>query len=148
MLTISNDIELLARLLRPADEDEARIVGALRDPRHTAYLIKHQAESVGALLIDWQTEHSEIVYIALAESARGRGLGKAVIAHVITEARRRGVRALLVGTANSSLDNLAFYQKCGFRFDSIRRDYFSDLDPPVFEHGIRMVDLVMLRHTL
>ena len=57
-------------------------------------------------------------------------------------------RTLLVGTANCSLDNIAFYQKCGFRMDHVRRDYFWYHRTPVVEHGIPVRDMLVFRYDL
>jgi len=54
---------------------------------------------------------------------------------------------VLVGTANSSLENIAFYQKCGFRMDHVRRDYFVYVQPPVIQNGIVMRDMLVLRYS-
>jgi ribosomal protein S18 acetylase RimI-like enzyme len=62
------------------------------------------------------------------------------------ESPRHGGRSLLVGTANSSLDNIAFYQKCGFRMYEIRRDYFAYIQPPVLEYGILLRDMLVFRY--
>jgi hypothetical protein len=56
------------------------------------------------------------------------------------------VDGLVVGTANSSLDNIAFYQRCGFRMDSVRRDHFTYVDPPVSEFGIPMRDMIVFSY--
>ncbi len=66
----------------------------------------------------------------------------------LEELRRRGGHALLVGTANAALDNIAFYQKCGFRMVEIRRDYFAYIQPPVAENGIILRDMIVLRYDL
>jgi RimJ/RimL family protein N-acetyltransferase len=64
---------------------------------------------------------------------------------LIDKARIRDVRSVLVGTANSSLSNIAFYQKCGFRIDHVRRDYFSYFAQPVMEDGILIRDMLVFR---
>jgi predicted N-acetyltransferase YhbS len=56
--------------------------------------------------------------LAVAPKRHGQGIGRAIVAWLIEEARRRGKTAVLVGTANSSIGNIAFYQKVGFRMDS------------------------------
>ena len=58
---------------------------------------------------------------------------------------QQGSQSLLVGTGNSSLDNIAFYQKCGFRMDHVRRDYFAYAQPPIWEDGILLQDMLMFR---
>ncbi len=98
-------------------------------------------------MVCWEEdEPGEIVYIAVAAALRGHGYGKQIIQALQNELRRRGGRSLLVGTANSSLENIAFYQKCGFRMFEIRRDYFAYIQPPVVEHGILLRDMLVLRY--
>ncbi len=59
--------------------------------------------------------------------------------------RERGYHRIIVGTGNSSIDNLAFYQKLGFRFRSVVRDFFTLHYPePIFEHGIQWCDMIIL----
>lgn len=62
------------------------------------------------------------------------------------ELSRRQGAALLVGTASAALDNIAFYQKCGFRMFEIRRDFFDYIQPPVYENGIRLLDMIVFRY--
>ena len=39
---------------------------------------------------------------------------------------------------------LALYQKCGFRLSGIVTDSFADYPEPIYENGIRCIDMVML----
>ena len=96
----------------------------------------------------WQTDESEILYIAVRSQDRGKGYGTALISELLKLARQHPTRAVVVGTANSSLDNIRFYQKCGFRMDSIRKDFFSYFAMPVYEDGILIQDMLMLRYEL
>lgn len=145
-LVESTDSELLVPLLSAAEEGDERIRAALGRESMRGYLALNEAgQVVGAAAMHWQNAESEIVYIAVVDGQRGKGHGKAMIMGIIDEARRRETRSVIVGTANSSLDNIAFYQKCGFRMDSVRRDFFDYLPAPVFEHGIEVRDMIVLR---
>jgi ribosomal protein S18 acetylase RimI-like enzyme len=93
----------------------------------------------------WAQDESEILYIATTPQVRGQGYGKAIIHWIIDEARRRSIGEIWVGTANAGLDNIAFYQKCGFRMDSVRKDYFDYFPAPIYENGIRIRDMLMLK---
>jgi ribosomal protein S18 acetylase RimI-like enzyme len=84
----------------------------------------------------------------VATVLRGCGYGKQIMHVLQEELSRRGGRALLIGTANASLENIAFYQKCGFRMFEIRRDYFAYIQPPISEHGILLRDMLVLRYDL
>ncbi|MDX2161021.1 MAG: GNAT family N-acetyltransferase [bacterium] len=135
--------ERLIALLRDADEDECRIACAVGDPAHTGWIAADDAGEIGAVLVHWDAAESEIVYIAVTAARRGQGFGRALVEQVIDRAREVGTQRLCVGTANSSLENIAFYQKCGFRMDRVRQDYFAYLPHPVYEHGIRVRDMLV-----
>ena len=132
-------------LLRDADEGEERIRAMVSDQAHTTYVVSEGESIIGAVTMAWEKNESEILYIAVVPEMRGRGYGKAIMARLLEEARQRNVRAVLVGTASTSLENIAFYQKCGFRMDHVRKDYFRYIQPPIVEHGILMRDMLVLR---
>jgi|SRR5579859_338036 len=141
------ETEALIPILQAADEGEERIRTTLTDDIHVSYAALDGEDLIGAATLRWG-EESELVYIAVAPGLRGRGYGRAIIELLLVEARLRNVRSLLVGTANSSLENIAFYQKCGFRLDHVRPDYFAYIQPPIVENGILMRDMIVLRYAL
>jgi ribosomal protein S18 acetylase RimI-like enzyme len=147
-LVPSNDVQQLTVILQDADEDVERIISAVEDDVNASYLALYDQIAVGAVVMHWHPEESEILYIAIDKAYRGQGYGKVCIAQIREEARTRHVRSLVVGTANSSLDNIAFYQKCGFTMDTIRKGYFSYLPTPVYEDGILMRDMLVLRSAI
>jgi len=87
----------------------------------------------------------ELKNIAVSEEWQGKGVGKALITAAITSARELGAEKLEVGTGNSSISQLAFYQKAGFRMQRIARNFFTlNYDEPIFENGIQCRDMVIL----
>lgn len=143
----AEETEQLVSVLQDADEGLERIRATLADAGHTSYAALDGEALIGAATMRWEAEESEIIYIAVAPERRGQGVGKAIIALLLEEARarRRGTRSVLVGTADASLENIAFYLKCGFRMDHVRRDYFDYIQPPIVENGILMRDMLVLR---
>lgn len=138
--------EALLPILRAAEEGDERIRATLRAPACAVYAARVDGEIVGAAVVRWDgAEATEIIYIAVVAEQRGKGYGKRMVETLQAELAERGGRALLVGTANSSLENIAFYQKCGFRMFEIRRDYFAYIQPPLQEHGILMRDMIVFR---
>jgi GNAT superfamily N-acetyltransferase len=135
----------LVSILQDADEGLERIRATLADARHTSYAALDGEALIGAATMRWEPEESEIIYIAVAPERRGQGAGKAIIALLLEEARQRCARSMLVGTADASLENIAFYLKCGFRMDHVRRDYFDYIQPPISENGILLRDMLVLR---
>jgi len=145
----NHETAFLLPVLTDAEEGEERIRATLLDPNCTAYASWLDGTLAGAAVVRWEEdEPSEIVYIAVVPDLRGRGYGKQIMHFLQEELRRRGGHSLLVGTANAALENIAFYQKCGFRMYEIRRDYFAYIQPPIAEHGIVLRDMLVLRYDL
>jgi Acetyltransferases len=145
----SHNTLFLLPMLLDAEEGEERIRAALLDPACVAYAVRLDGQLVGAAVVRWEEKTpSEILYIAVAAALRGRGYGKQIIQALQDELPSHGGRSLLVGTANASQENIAFYQKCGFRMYEVRRDYFSYIHSPVLEHGIQIRDMLVLRYDL
>ena len=77
------------------------------------------------------------------------------VVHVYEQIRRRNKQyappyatSILVGTDNTAFDTIAFYQKCGFRIDHVRQDFFSYIHPPLINNGLLVLDMLVLRHRL
>ncbi|SFF83918.1 Acetyltransferase (GNAT) domain-containing protein [Halobacillus alkaliphilus] len=130
-----------------ADESEDIINGYIHEGE--LYVIQVDNKEVGVVLFTFPSlDTVEIKNIAITEKARGHGIGKQAIQQAVHLFYKRHYARLIVGTANSSLDNLAFYQKAGFRFYEIRRDFFLNYPSPVFENGIQALDMVVFERTL
>lgn len=146
------ELDALVPLLVLAEPSERALRWSLRNLSDTAYRMELRGvngnELVGAVSVRWDDEPAEIVELAIAETWQGHGLGRRFVDWLIAEARRRRKRALEVGTRNASLGNIAFYQRCGFRMDHVRRDYFTYYPAPVYEHGIEVRDLLVFRYDL
>lgn len=149
------DIRLLEKeeplpmeLLLEADPSEKLVRSYCADSR--VYVVETAKGTMGVLvLFPRDAAVVEIKNIAVAEHIRGKGLGKKLIVHALAEARRLGFRKVLIGTGNSSLGQLALYQKCGFRMVSIDRGFFLRNYPePIVENGIRCEDMVRLEYEL
>lgn len=93
----------------------------------------------------------ELKAVAVAAHLHGQGVGKRLLAAVLTELRRRGVPRVVVGTGNSGIGQLAFYQKAGFRLSHIERDFFSPArgyPAGLEENGIPLRDMVWMDQNL
>ena len=65
------------------------------------------------------------------------------------EIRLRGGSYIEIGTGNSSLNQLMFYQKSGFRMKEIWVDFFTkNYEEPIEENGIPCLDMVRLYKAL
>ena len=143
-----DEIEVLIPLLCQAEESERALRWSLANLSDAVYRADDDDRQIGAATMQWRADPCELVELAVAPDRQGQGVGRAIITWLLAEARRRGKRQMLVGTANSSIGNIAFYQKCGFRMDHVRKDYFWYYREPRYENGIRIRDMIVFRHDL
>ncbi|AUW94690.1 GNAT family N-acetyltransferase [Sulfobacillus thermotolerans] len=109
-------------------------VGEVKDQIVSAYV-----------LLPTRARTVELVNIAVEPRYQGRGLGKRMVAHAIDTARKQGYKMMEIGTGNSSIGQLALYQKCGFRITGVDLDFFSHMyDEPIIENGIECRDMIRL----
>lgn len=88
----------------------------------------------------------EIKNIAVAEAYQGKSIGKKLLAYAMKKAREQGFQEIQIGTANSSIGQLALYQKMGFEMDSIQKGFFIDNYPEhIYENGILVRDMIVLK---
>ncbi|MCR6110877.1 GNAT family N-acetyltransferase [Bacillus sp. A301a_S52] len=138
----------LLTLLMQADPSEANVKKHFEDGE--CYCMMQQHTTVGAyILVERDSATAEIVCISVSEEWQGRGIGKQLIAHAGELTTQRGYKSLEVGTGNSSIDQLAFYQKCGFRITGVETNFFLDhYVEPIYENGIQCMDMVRLSKAL
>ncbi|MFD1773028.1 GNAT family N-acetyltransferase [Paenibacillus rhizophilus] len=99
------------------------------------------------ILLSRDAETVEIINIAVREDVQGQGIGKRLLQAALEQAKSSQTKAIEVGTGNSSLDQLAFYQKCGFRIIGVDRDFFvRNYAEDIYENGIQCRDMIRLRY--
>jgi putative acetyltransferase len=88
-----------ARATTAPEDIYALDVGALLDPSVTFFSLRIDGELLGvAALKRLDDEHAEIKSMHTAEAARGRGIGRALVDHLIAVARERGYRRVSLET--------------------------------------------------
>jgi len=114
--------------------------------RGECFAAHYANEIVGAyVLIKTRPLTFELVNIAVDEKYQGKGIGKKLILDAVKRAREGKAKVLEVGTGNSSLGQLALYQKCGFRISGIDRDFFTKhYSEKIIENGIKCLDMIRL----
>jgi ribosomal protein S18 acetylase RimI-like enzyme len=141
------DRERFLPLLLLADESLQQVRSYMQQGELYAFM-GHGEVAVGIVLtVPLEESSVELKAVAVDTPQQNRGIGRRMLAAVIEELRRRGVRRAVVGTANAGIGQLAYYQKAGFRLLRIERDFFSPARgyPAVMEdNGIRLRDMVWM----
>jgi ribosomal protein S18 acetylase RimI-like enzyme len=90
---------------------------------------------------------AEVRVLLVAEGARGRGVGRALLDAAVAALRAAGVRRAWLVTTNDNLAALALYQKAGWRLVALRpgavdtsRRTIKPAIPELGEHGIPLRD--------
>lgn len=131
-------------LLLMADPSEKLVLEYLKDGICRVGEIDGKVIAV-YVLIKEREGVAELINVAVDESLQGYGLGKFMVLHAVNEAKAQGFKEIEVGTGNSSLMQMALYQKCGFRMDSVRKNFFIDnYDEEIFENGMQCMDMIRL----
>ncbi|HXF60545.1 MAG TPA: GNAT family N-acetyltransferase [Caldilineaceae bacterium] len=138
----------LIPLLLLAEPSEGALRWSLARLSDAVYCMEEEGQLVGAATMRWRSDPCEIVELAIAPERQRQGLGRQLVAWLIAEAQRRGHSAIIVGASNASIGNIVFYQRCGFRMDHVRRDYFWYYDQPRSENGIPVRDLLVFRYDI
>lgn len=148
ILKIEDNRERLLDLLLLADPEEAVVLAYLN--RGWLFALFENDELYGVMhLLEHDARTLEVKNIAVKESAQGKGFGKQLLDQAKSFARQQGYCTLMVGTGNSSVWIFAFYQKAGFRFKSVIRDFFViNYKEPIFENGLQCRDMIILDQEL
>ena len=139
---------MLFPLLLLAEPSESALRWGLKNLSDTVYRMDADGKLTGAATMRWRRDPCEMLELAITRERQNAGLGRRFVAWLVAEAVRRGKPEIIVGTSTTSGANIIFYQKCGFRADHIRHDYFWYYDEPVYENGLAVRDMLVFRREL
>lgn len=129
-------------LLLEADPSRKLVDGYLQ--RSFCFEARFQDQLVGVLiLLPRQPDRLEIVNLCVNENFRQRQVAQQMISFALEFAQQGHFVKLDVSTGSTSIEQLYLYQKCGFRMQSIDKDYFTRHYPEeIFENGLLLRDRV------
>lgn len=132
-------------LLLLADEQEDMIDRYLE--RGTMYVLEDGGVKAECVVTDEGEGILEIKNLATEPDYQRKGYGRALIGF-LAENYTGKYSVLQVGTGESPL-TVPFYEKCGFAYHHRIQNFFTDhYDHPIYECGVRLVDMVYLQRRL
>ena len=100
-------------------------------------------------LYELTSEEIEIKNIAVAEEFQGKGIGTFLLKDAIEKSKQKGYKTIIIGTAETSTYQLKLYQCIGFKIFGIKKDFFlENYIEPIFENGLLLKDMIMLKMEL
>jgi aminoglycoside 6'-N-acetyltransferase I len=91
----------------------------------------------------------EIKNIAVDTNHQGQGIGTLLLRDAIPRAKAKGFKTIIIGTGDIATKQLHLYQKEGFEIFGIKKGFYLDNYPkPIYENGVQLKDMVMLKKEL
>jgi len=136
-----SDIPL--ELLLEADPCEANITSYLSDSWCFAAI--DSGRVIGACVVKPQTNGlAEILNVSVSPEVQGNGIGTELLKLVLSQLPIKGINRVELGTGSFGYQ-LTYYQRLGFRVDSVIKDYFLQNYPEaIYENGIQHKDMLRL----
>jgi ribosomal protein S18 acetylase RimI-like enzyme len=148
LIASGKDREAFLDLLLLADESEQQVRSYMNGGDLFAFFPDGANVAAGMILVlPLDPGEVELKAVAIRPDVQSKGLGKRMLLMVLEAVAARGDRRAVVGTGNSGIGQLAYYQKAGFRLHHIERDFFSPergYDEGLEENGIPLKDMVWM----
>ena len=147
ILKVTSNPEQYMDLLLIADPDEAMVNKYLQSGDLFKAVIDE--ETVGVIVVTKVDEKKcELINVAVREDLQGKGIGSALVRYVISYYKGK-YETMCVGTGNSSIRNIPFYESFGFvHTDTIKNFFVDNYAEPIFEDGIQCVDMLRFEMSL
>ncbi|USD66761.1 GNAT family N-acetyltransferase [Vibrio sp. SCSIO 43136] len=100
---------------------------------------------IGVVVAKPNADHLvEILNVSVLPNFQKQGIGTKLLRFALQSLSEHGFTRVELGTGSFGYQ-LTYYQRLGFRIDTIVKDYFTDNYPePIHEHGIQHRDMLRL----
>lgn len=135
-------------LLLLADPEKAAIDKYISDS--LVFLAYYDGKIIGVFVLFHIDENTiELKNIAVDENMHRQGIGRFLLNYACRFAKENNYKRFIIGTGNSSINELYFYQKMGFEIFDIKKNFFlENYTAPIIENGIQDKHMLMLEKYL
>lgn len=133
-------------LLFLADEDEGMIAKYRDTARFWAARVGDKI--IGMVGLEDRGEGvCEIVCVAVYPEYQNQKTGTRLVETAVGYAKTGNYREVLIKTGDCGIGQLFLYQRCGFRFEAVVKDYFIKYyKQPIYENNLRCIDQIVLSY--
>ena len=117
-------VAALERACFSAPWSEASIAGELSNPLSRWLVAERDGEILGYVGSQMVPPEADVMNLAVAEPARGQGLGRALMAALMAALADEGIRELSLEVRASNAPALALYGALGFQEAGRRKNYY------------------------
>jgi len=131
------------KLLLEADPSIEHVNQYLKDSFCYVAILRNEIVGV-CVLKPIDKNRIELFNIAVLPENQKSGIGSQLLQFVLERLREKNIETVELGTGTFGYQ-LAFYQRFGFRVDSILKDHFiNNYAEPIFENKIQLKDMLRL----
>lgn len=114
------------------------------------YVIENDERVIaGYVLFPVDSSVVEIKNIAVDSDYQGKGIGHRLLSDAIHRAREMGYGEIIIGTGDIATRQISLYESVGFTKYAVQKDYYVQIYPdPIYEQGVQLRDMVMLKIVL
>lgn len=101
--------------------------GNFADSLHAGYscwAYMHEGQLVGYAVMMLVLDEAHLLNISIAQQHQGRGMGRALLLHLMDAGRRHGAQMMFLEVRPSNLAARALYESMGFNEFSVRKGYY------------------------
>lgn len=107
---------------------EALYAGALQSDHDQVWLYQRNQQLLGAAVLMQVLDEAHLQNFFIHASCHGQGLGKALLAHVMQQAREQQATQMFLEVRTSNTPALALYARHGFEAYAQRKGYYRNTD--------------------
>ena len=100
------------------------VQGTLKQKQAFITVAEVDGKVVGYCIIYYAMDEAEIARIAISDTARRQGIGRALLDYSCEVCKHEHVGKLLLDVRESNAGAIAFYEQYGFRTDGIRKNFY------------------------
>ncbi|MGD2073112.1 MAG: GNAT family N-acetyltransferase [Candidatus Thorarchaeota archaeon] len=104
------------------------------------WVVEHESTVIGLSGLIIQDAEAEVEPVVIKENYRNQGIGRALVNHIIQEAKKRNIRYLNVNPVARNVDALSFFHRQGFQTVGHIQLFIDLEDSETWKSGIEIFD--------
>jgi ribosomal-protein-alanine N-acetyltransferase len=126
LLADLDQVAAIEKLSLPSPWSKELFEAELKRPQ-ARYFVAEEGDRIAGYMGYWEApQEAHIINLAVAPGFRKKGLGVAMLDHVLEFARKTGANLATLEVRESNVAARGLYEKCGFKFVAIRKKYYVD----------------------
>jgi len=116
------ELAVIERIAQSHPWNENQLLQSLRDD--VVHVVRYETQIIAYCVLQIVLDEVSLLNVAVLPTFRRRGIAQRLLEHAFSEARGRGCRRCFLEVRAGNASAIALYQRMGFVFDGVRRNYY------------------------